>query len=350
MTSARIDRDEVLAVLSPAAVLDRFDVKGRRTGREFRTKQCPTCGPRSRESVTVNLETGRWQCHAHGCTGDLLALVAGLAGLDARRDFGRVLDIAADIGSVEPRTTTDPAAAAQRRAEFAERTAKREAQELEDARARRAAAIATASTLWAGLPRRSPAGECYLAERGLARFEAPDVVRFTRDGDIAIALRTADAHVVNVVTRYLPGRDTTTKVRGLTGCPTLGTFGHSLSDIAGGRDVVLVEGGFDTLTALALWPDAVVLGAHGASNVPRLGEHAVRRIALCHSRLALVPHADAAGSAAMSAAGCAAVEAGLRLDRDLHVIEVADGVKDLNEMLISHGREATGNIGLKAPQ
>ena len=348
MTGARIDRDDVLAALSPAAVLNRFGVKGRRTGREFRTKQCPNCGPRSRESVTVNLETGRWHCHAHGCGGDLLALVARLAGLDARRDFTHVLDIASDIGSVEPRATTDPAATAQRRAEFAERIARREAQELEGARARRAAAIAMASTLWAGLARRSLEGERYLAERGLARFGAPDIVRFTRGGDVALALRTADGLVVNVVTRYLPGRDTTTKVRGLAGCPTLGSFGHSLADISGGRDVVLVEGVFDTLTALALWPDAVVLGAHGASNVPKLGAHAVRRIALCRGRLALVPHADAAGSTAMSAAGCAAVEVGLRLDRDLHVIEVADGVKDLNEMLVSHGREATGHLGLGA--
>jgi hypothetical protein len=97
----RIDPDDVRGSLRVADVIERYDVPGRRSGGEFRTKVCPACGPRARESVAINLTTGRWHDHAHGCSGDVFALLAALAGIDVRQDFRRVLELAADIAGVE---------------------------------------------------------------------------------------------------------------------------------------------------------------------------------------------------------------------------------------------------------
>lgn len=338
---ARYDRDEVVAALNPLEVLQAYSIKVRRSGGELRTRHCPACGTRSRESVTVNLETGMWQDHAHGCSGDVLALLAGLAGLDARRDFARVLELAAQLAGVDATTTADPQRVAERRVERAARTAAVQAAEQQLEKQRRTAAVAKASLAWDGCDRRHAAGEEYLVSRGLRELVGRDaLVRFARrDGDVVTPLLTADGLVVNMVIRHLPGsaRERIVKVRGLAGCPTLGTFGHALSDIVGPRDVVLVEGMFDALSALSIWPDVVVLGAHGAGNVAKLGLHAARRASLAGGRLILVPHADTAGQNAMRDAGVAAVGVGLRLRRDLFVLQL--DTKDLNDSLQAHGRE-----------
>lgn len=96
--TTRVDKRDIVAALSPTAVLDHFAVEYRRSGAELRFSICPGCGPRSRaDTVSASRETGRWKCHAHDCAGDLLAMVAGFAGVDIRRDFERVLAVAADI-------------------------------------------------------------------------------------------------------------------------------------------------------------------------------------------------------------------------------------------------------------
>lgn len=319
--AARVDRGEVLQALSPIAVLEYFAVKGRRSGARFRTKLCPTCGPRSRDSVSIDLATGMWRDHAHGCTGDLLSLLGGLAGVDPRQRFRELLELAASIAGVTPGVHVDATRARDVAAHRAEL-------DQEDAAERRAAALRSASASWSRLSTQSEAGAAYLEARGVGDVRELGLVRFFAAGDVALALKTADGKAINVVRRRIG--DGEPKVLGLRACPTLGTFVDAVADIEHQRDVVLVEGMFDALTARLAWPAAVVLGAHGANNLPKIAAAAAKRIKLAHARLLLVPHNDAAGVKAMTAAGRAAMAAGLRLDRELVVVDVGH-VKDLND-------------------
>lgn len=128
--------------------------------------------------------------------------------------------------------------------------------------------------------------------------------------------------------RYIDGREP--KVRGLAGCPTAGTLVGALPDIAGPVTVIIVEGLADALTARLIWPDAVVLGAHGAGRMALIAGHAARRVRLVGGRLGLGCHADDAGESATERAGRAAIAVGLRLGVDLAVIDHGDA-KDLND-------------------
>jgi hypothetical protein len=97
----KVDKDQVLSALTPEMVLSHFAIDYRRAGAELRFQICPECGPRSRaDTISVNRATGRWRDLAHDCAGDLLAMVALFAGVDIRRDFARVLVVAADIAGV----------------------------------------------------------------------------------------------------------------------------------------------------------------------------------------------------------------------------------------------------------
>lgn len=99
--TTRVDKRDIVAALTPAAVLEHFGVAYRISGAEWRFAVCPACGARSRwDAVSCNRSTGRWRCHVHDCRGDLLSMVAGFAGVDVRADFHRVLRVAADIAGV----------------------------------------------------------------------------------------------------------------------------------------------------------------------------------------------------------------------------------------------------------
>jgi hypothetical protein len=101
VTARGLDKTDVLAALSAERVLDHFGIDYQRSGRELRFQVCPECGPRSKaDTVSVSTATGRWKDHAHDCRGDLLSMVAGYAGIDLDRDFGRVLEVAADIAGM----------------------------------------------------------------------------------------------------------------------------------------------------------------------------------------------------------------------------------------------------------
>src|SRR5688500_15258982 len=84
---------DAAAGLTVEEVLAWFRIKARRRGAEYRTRECPACGPRSRDAVAVRAPGGPWMDHAHGCKGDLLSMVAGYAGLDIRRDFVAVCEL-----------------------------------------------------------------------------------------------------------------------------------------------------------------------------------------------------------------------------------------------------------------
>lgn len=328
MTAARIDRETVLDGLRVADVIAALGLQGRQHGAEFRTRQCPRCGTRSRDSVAINLATGLWHCHVGECGGDILDLVATLCGLDAHRDFPAVLARAAELAGVSPSEgPPDPS----RRIERERLERERQEREAVEERRKRAAAIAMATPHWDRLARRSPAGEAYLASRGLADAIARQLVRFEPDGSIAVALRTADDLIVNVVRRRLPGGPPDApKVLGLKGCPTRGTMVGALASIVGPVTVILVEGLADALTAAIGWPGAVVLGAHGAGRMELIGQHAARRVKIAGGRLWLGCHADEAGERAAIAAGLAAKRIGLVFERDLFVIDHGD-TPDLND-------------------
>jgi hypothetical protein len=283
----RLEKDAVLAELRAQDVIDRYQIQGRATGREFRTGICPSCGPRSRkDSVCINLDTGRWSCKAAGCSGDILDLVAGLNNLDAHRDFVRVLELAADIAGVGP--GADPEAVSRA---LARRAAEQKA--ADEARARRKqAAIAIAGKAWSELKRHDQRGHRYLAiERGLdadALIER-GLVRFGQSGDPFVALWSSGGGIRNIVRRCLAGD---VKVLGMPGCPTSGTLVGRLCDLTRGALVVLTEGVIDTLTAALAWPHALVLGAHGASEMPTIAKAVAPRVHFCGGELLICGHND----------------------------------------------------------
>ena len=309
----RFDRDQIVAALSPRAVLDRFGIEGRATGRELRTGVCPTCGPRSRrDAVAINLGTGMWDCKVTGCSGDVFALVAGLAGLDARRDFPKVLELAADIAGVS--IATDPEAAQRiadrRRVEAARMQADQEA---------RAAARATMPAKWAALATRHADGEAYLAGRGIdaaALRRHGDVVRYSLTGEPAVALRDlATGAITGVQYRCLAGDR---KLRCEPGSQLAGAALHGrVGEIAlggeGGVDVaVLVEGLADTLVAVLTWPGCAIFGAP-AGELERVATAVAPRIAACRGWLLVSVDNDRTGVDKATDAVVAAVHHGLVL-------------------------------------
>jgi phage/plasmid primase-like uncharacterized protein len=332
----RLTRDAVALALTPHAVLRHFGLEMRPAGDELRGRLCPSCGKRARESVALNVNSGRWSCFAHGCCGDLFSFVAGLAGLDVRRDFGRVLEVAAEIAGVEP--TTDPEEAIRFRRRQIEREA---AERIEQAarRARREADARTrASVEWTGLTRhlQSAPGRQYVRSRGLDPQELLkcSVIRFYPSGDVATPLwGFDDGELVNVVRRRICDEDP--KVLGLKDCPTAGTMGARVRDISDKAITIIVEGVADSWTAMTAWPDATVLGAHGAGNLPKVAEAARTRLARATGRIVIVPHRDHAGAQATAAVRSRLVDGGVATAR-IAVLELA--YKDLNDAWLAGWR------------
>ena len=320
----RIDRDAVVAALTAEAVMARFGIKFRVSGSELRTNHCPACGPRSGPSVYVRMPAGPWFDHTHGCKGDLLDMCAGYAGVDVRRDFLCVLDLAADIAGLAANTPTTTAA----RHRHADQ---HDAGQVREAAARNEA-IRRLPAEWEGLRRRSTDGEAYLRHRGLdvGLLLDRDVVRFDHRDDVVVRLADLeDGSLVNLVTRR---RDREPKVMVHRGCPIRGTLGGKLSDISEGVDVVVVpEGVMDTLAAICEWPTCLVLGAHSAGQLGYLGAACAPRVAAVRGWMLGVPHRDAgAGEAGMVDVCMAAITAGLVLDRSLLLVDVSPE-KDLAE-------------------
>src|SRR5262249_10594254 len=155
--------------------------------------------------------------------------------------------------------------------------AAREQAEHERAEREDAAAIARATTYWNSLPLRHALGERYLEGRGIAdiadtrgrvrfdRTDAPGRDHSSSDGAPALA-RPPGRGIAGVVRRRLPevvARDPrAVKAPSLTGCRSSGTMAYALAEIEAERDVIVTEGIADTITALAAWPQAVVLGAN----------------------------------------------------------------------------------------
>lgn len=327
-----LNADDVRVELGVERVIETFGLQGHRRGKWFRLGECPRCHEKSsREAVAIELTTGRWLHHGHErnaggeCSGDLFDLVAACEGLDTRREFARVVARAGEIAGM---ATASSAADPEMEARVAQRLIERQRQDELD-RARRQAAAVDAAAYWEALADRHDAGEVYLTRRGLDPYPLikAGVVRFAPTGDVCVAIRAPSGTVTTVATRHLaPGDRPKVLVR--RGTSTEGTMIDSIEMIAHGRDVVLVEGVVDALTAVLAWPQAVVLGANGAGNLAKIARAAITRIKLAQVRFLMVPHDDEPGIKATCAAARIATAAGLELERTLVLVELP--APDLN--------------------
>jgi len=326
-------KQDVLAGLTVGAVLAHFGVKAAPSGRQLRVRRCPACGERARDAVVVSQASGQWYCHAHQHRGDLLAMVAGYAGLSARTDFAQVLAVAGQIGP--------PSSAVASPADL-----------------RAPPPLFTSSqvaALWAQLPPVTGTAAQYLTARSVGALAAQaDIVRMTPGGaaagttwpatirgflrraGIVVPVRAlADGAVCNLVRRGLAPRAgprvvSLAGVRKVAAGGPVGAFGVWHTFASAPRDVVLVEGVFDYLTALLRWPTALVIGADGAGHLPGLMQVIAPAVAAAGARVRLAPHRDDAGAQAHAAVLQIATAAGLTVGRDLEVIDVAPG-NDLND-------------------
>lgn len=326
-----LKKTNVLSHLCARDVIAALDIPGRSSGREFRMNVCPKCGPRSRDSVSINLATGRWRCFAHQCKGDLLTFLALHAGLRCSDQFAEVLALAQRIaGTSGPSAPTVAARASRDRSAELER-AKQEVPRL-----------------WDQLPEISAAAATYMAARGLALLVGRrDVVR----GTPLPAVRSSSWHervstILSIPSVVVPSYDledgtmcnltsrrlqpgTRSKVMGLPAVPKtrgngvpVGTFGRWCDYREKPRDVVLVEGVFDYLTARQMFPDQLVLGVDGGDLLAGVVRQIATAIHRAGRSLLLVPHNDPAGETSIGAAVVVAVGAGLRLGRGLQILDV----------------------------
>lgn len=319
----QLDKDDVLAALSVESVLDFYAVEVDHRGRWLRGRTCPGCGEhkRGREAFAVEVEAGRFKCHKCGAGGDLLDLVALCEGLDPRRDFPRVVEMAAQIAGV---SAPLPDAERERRRE--ERRVAAEARRRAEAQ-RRADAEARAPGVWESLRRDDARGRAYLRSRMLETVAGE--VRYT-ERSVCLRLRQLDGRVTNIVGRRFDGAEP--KIRGISGCRTFGTFGDLRKLAATSGPIVLVEGFGDYLSGRVLWPERLIIGAHGAGNLPGLAEGLAPS---CIERgLVIVPHLDDVGLRRSDEAIASLVRGGVRADQ-VEILDVGTvvGATDLNDYL-----------------
>ena len=246
-------------------------------------------------------------------------------------DFRTVLAKAAEIAGVAPSSLS----AEERKARHEQWQAKRreeEAREREERRQRDADAVPRATRYWGELVEKDRRGFDYLCARRVQDvILLGDVVRFDpkHGGSPAVRLYSSGGAIRNVVVRRLPELGDP-KTPGLYQCPSAGTLIDPVTSIEPERDVVVTEGVMDTVTARLAWRDAVVLGAHGAGNLPKVAQVAAPLVARARARMLLVPHSDAAGHAQALEACRHALDAGLSV-RNGTLRIVKHGEKDLND-------------------
>ncbi len=328
---------DVRASLTREAIVRYFGLETRGT-REgwWRSRTCPACGKRWRDlgGSGFCLGTRGWTCKACGASGDLIDLLARLAGLDPRADFPRVLALGAQVsGAMSDQFAGHGAArAGLKRIGRPDRDAERAARAVQRAQAR-----ARTPRLWCHILPDHSVGRDYLGRRaldvdllivrGAVRFQPRGWRPGDPPGDPTVVLYDWDGACLNLVRRRVAGDEP--KAPGLRGAPTDGTLIGRLPEVHDGADVVLAEGVTDSLTAVLAWPRAVVLGAHGAGMLAKIAAAAAPAVRAASGRLLIVPHADQVGQDAAVAAAAHALDAGLSIGRDLDVLEL--GGLDLNE-------------------
>ena len=325
------DLAEVKSALTAATALSFYGWKFKRSGDELESAACPQRADHSRRALVVNANTGRWQCFPCATAGDLFDFVAAVERLSVRADFPAVLAKAAEIAGVGP-SALSAQERAERRLAWEAKQRQAEEHEAEQRRLRDIAAVPLATAYWESLPSKSSRGFDYLCERRVQdAILCADLIRFDpkHDGSPAIRLFSSTGAVRNVVARRLPELGEP-KTPGLYQCPSAGTLVDSVTRIEADRDVVLTEGVMDSITARLAWRDAVVLGAHGAGNLPKVAQVAAPLVARARARMLLVPHRDRRGYETALEACTHAVEAGLSMSKG--TLRIVDhGQKDLND-------------------
>ena len=254
-----------------------------------------------------------WKCRGCDAGGDVFALWAAFAGLDTRRDFGRVLEQVADFGGVSPSSKGLPRPRPQNQALTKKAYAPPTPNELVTPLEIWGHAQRVSSRLVAWCEDRGLDGDL-VAQLDLTRIAHPSWVPHDWEANRRVLLPVYDARGVLV---SLKGRctDGGTGTRGkkelsLTGHPvTSRAFACPLArrmlagddvealDYVATVGVLVVEGGPDYLTAATVWGDATdapaVLGiwngsvsAHDATLLERIPDGAP---------VTLVPHRDGAG-------------------------------------------------------
>lgn len=303
----KIDSAAIRALLTPGMVLDYFDIK--RRGRvQWSVQLCPSCGQRSRGSVSIHAESGLWKCFHCEAHGGLFDLIAGYAAIDVKKDFHRVLHLAAVIAGV-PHGVDD-----EDYVKLLEEHRARRAEQIAAEEARRARIRARMPSTWALLDRRSVAGERYLRERCLdpETLRSYDAVRYSRLGDPAVQLRDlGTGDVTGIQYRMLKGDSKLTAQPGSqsSGACLLGR----VADLEKIRLAVIVEGLADTLAARLIWPDAAVFGAPGAEQLESIGTTVGSAVVRRRGVLLIVPDNDKIGDRNTARAIVAAEDAGLEL-------------------------------------
>jgi hypothetical protein len=310
VSRSRRTTDEVRAELTAADVIREYGLRGKPRGSQFRLRECPRCHEKSRrEAIAIDTKTGRWLHHGHErdaggvCSGDVFDLIAACEGLDCRRDFVAIMDRAKSIAGIDH---VDEPQRERRKRQAEARAAEQTIADLERLIANRS----TASSTWNTFLRFEGRGMRYLASRGLdaGKLVDADAVRFAADGAV-VAIRDPEGNPVNVARRlYEP---TFTKVMTMKDHSTRGTMIGAVASIYGECDVIVTEGVMDSLTARCAWPLAVVLGANGAGNLPKVVESAIARIKLAGARLSICPHDDEPGHRSAIRAGQIALAAGI---------------------------------------
>lgn len=290
-----------------AAVFEHFAVEFRRTGSELRTRLCPSCGERGRDAVCVDVETGVWCDHAHGCKGDIFALLAGYAG---HREVGReTFDLARLIaGEISPQPRPISATSPQ------------------------PGPVDHAAT-WAALDRRSLVGEQYLRSRSIDPIELRaqgDILRYSPRGYPSVALRSLmNSAITGIQHRSTEGKGfhaaKGSKLAGSALCGRIEEIDRDGVDVA-----ILVEGLCDALTARLAFAGCAVFGAPGCEQMAPIAAALAKRIVEIRGWLMIVPHDDEPGVKAAVEAVHAAQENGLVIDRDLLLVDIGEH-KDLND-------------------
>lgn len=303
----KLDAAAIRALLTPAMVLDYYEV--RRRGRaQWSVQLCPICGQLRRGSVSIHAETGAWQCHHCNARGGIFDLIGGYAGIDPKKDFHRVLGVAAMIAGV-PHGVPDEEYVALLEQHRARRTA-----QIADEEARRARMRARMPSIWEMLDRRNVAGERYLRDRGIdpEALYACDAVRYSHLGDPAVQLRDlATGEITGIQYRMLRG-DTKLLSQPWSQAAGACLLGR-LAELDKTRVAIIVEGLADTLVARLLWPDAAVFGAAGAEQLETVSTAVGSAVAARRGILLIVPDNDEIGIKNVARAIIAATAAGLEL-------------------------------------
>jgi hypothetical protein len=312
----KLDAASIRALLTPAMVLDYFEIK-RRGNAQWSVQLCPHCGQMKRGSLSIHAETGLWKCHGCSAHGGLFDLIAGYAGLE-KTDFHRTLGLAATIAGV-PHGVPD--------ADYVklleEHRARRAAQSEAEA-ARRDRTRARMPSIWNSLARRHVKGEDYLRDRGIdpTRLFEHDAVRYSAQGDPAVRLHDlATGKLTGIQYRMLHGDS---KLLVYPGSQTAGAslFGQ-LATLEDTRVAVIVEGLADTLVAHLLWPKAAVFGAAGAGQLEAIGAAVGAAVARRRGILLIVPDNDDVGVKNVARAVIAATSAGLELAEQVKTTDEA---------------------------